>query len=358
VAPKQLFAKHDIYSIVESQKQRVKEAFGRLSDADAMDETVTQKLREDYSLKVPILKIEDQYATHQKVKVDARNQVGRMILDRSRPILEDATEITVHIPFEGDPGIFNVAPSASNSTIAVGEVVDQELRMVFTVTRPDFDLQGHVKREMSQVEWRLNNLRFNADTFNTELERDLKMYIARRLKKIEEHESIVGNLGIPVRQSAAIPSASPQVRPVAPSPKPTVAAKKWDVFISHASEDKDAIARPLAETFLARGLEVWYDEYTLRVGDSLRKSIDAGLAGCKFGVVILSPFFFNKHWPEQELNGLANREVHGKKVILPVWHNVNHDDVSAFSPTLADRIGVSTSRGLEHVADELIRAME
>ena len=121
--------------------------------------------------------------------------------------------------------------------------------------------------------------------------------------------------------------------------------------------ETDAIARPLAETFRARGLEVWYDEYTLRVGDSLRKSIDAGLAGCKFGVVILSPFFFNKHWPEQELNGLANREVHGKKVILPVWHNVGHDDVSAFSPTLADWVGVSTSRGLEHVVDELIKAM-
>lgn len=130
MAPKQLFAKYDTYSIVESQKQRVKEAFDRHSDAGAMDETATQKLREDYSLKVPILKVEDQYATHQKVKVDARNQVGRMILDRSRPIMEDATEITVHIPFEGDPGIFNVAPSASNSTVAVGEVVDQELRMV------------------------------------------------------------------------------------------------------------------------------------------------------------------------------------------------------------------------------------
>lgn len=85
--------------------------------------------------------------------------------------------------------------------------------MVFTVTRPDFDLPGHVKRELSQVEWRLNNLRFNADTFNTELERDLKMYIARRQKKMEEHEIIVGNLGIPVRQSAAIPSAFPHVPP-------------------------------------------------------------------------------------------------------------------------------------------------
>jgi hypothetical protein len=358
MVPKQLFAKHDIYSIVESQKQRVKEAFDRLSDADAMDETITQKLREEYSLKVPILKIEDKYATHKKIKIDVRDQVGRMVLDRSRPVIEDATEITVHIPFEGDPGIFNVAPSASKSTVAIGDVVDQELRMVFTVTRPDFDLPGDLKRELSQVEWRLNDLRFNADNFNAELERDLKSYIAKRRKRIEEHESLVGNLGMPVRSSAVIPSPVPHVRPVAPTSKPTSQEKKWDVFISHASEDKDEIARPLAETFRARGLAVWYDEYTLRVGDSLRKSIDAGLAGCEFGVVILSPYFFNKHWPEQELNGLANREVRGRKVILPVWHNVDHDSVSAFSPTLADRIGVSTSKGLDHVVGQLIKAME
>jgi hypothetical protein len=358
MGPRQLFAKHDIHSIVESQKVRAKEAFERLSDAEAMDEMVTEKLKDDYRLKVPVLRVDEQYATHQKVKVDVRNQVGRLILDRSRPIMEDATEITVHIPFDGDPGIFNVAPSASNSTVAVGEVVDQELWLVFTVARPDFDLPGHVKREISQIEWRLNHLRFNADTFNTELERNLKTYIAKRKREMEEHDSIVGNLGMPVRQAPLVPSATPQVRAASPPLKPTPPAQKWDVFISHASEDKDAIARPLAEAFRARGMEVWYDEFTLRVGDSLRKSIDAGLAGCKFGVVILSPYFFNKHWPEQELNGLANREVHGKKVILPVWHNVSHDDVSAFSPTLADRVGVPTSKGLEHVVDELIKAMQ
>jgi TIR domain len=358
VAPKPLFTKHDIYTVVENQKQRVKDAFERLSDLDAMDETVTEKLKNDYSLMVPVLKVDDQYASHQKVKVDARNQIGRLILDKSRPIMEGATEITVHIPFDGDPGIFNVAPSASNSTVAVGEVIDQELHLVFTVTRPDFDLPGYVKREISQIEWRLNNLRFNADTFNTELERDLKTYIAKRKKKIEEHDSIVGNLGIPVRQAPVLASSTPQVRATASTLKAAAPARKWDVFISHASEDKDAIARPLAEAFRARGMEVWYDEYTLRVGDSLRKSIDTGLAGCKFGVVILSPYFFNKHWPEQELNGLANREVHGKKVILPIWHNINHYDVSAFSPTLADRVGVPSTRGLEHVVDELMLAMQ
>jgi hypothetical protein len=89
--------------------------------------------------------------------------------------------------------------------------------------------------------------------------------------------------------------------------------KKWNVFISHASEDKDEIARPLAHALQSEGYRVWYDEFTLTVGDSLRKSIDQGLAGSDFGVVILSKHFFEKHWPEQELNGLASKEISGRR---------------------------------------------
>jgi TIR domain-containing protein len=103
---------------------------------------------------------------------------------------------------------------------------------------------------------------------------------------------------------------------------------------------------------------VWYDEFSLKVGYSLRKSIDHGLAHSRFGVVILSKHFFEKHWPEQELNGLATREVGGKKVILPVWHGVGFEEVRQYSPTLADRIAVKTSVGLDKVIVELLKAMD
>jgi hypothetical protein len=137
-----------------------------------------------------------------------------------------------------------------------------------------------------------------------------------------------------------------------------VNSDEWDVFISHASEDKDAIARPLAEALRARGLRVWYDEFSLTVGDSLRKKIDQGLSNSHFGIVILSASFFEKHWPEQELNGLATREIDGQKVILPVWHGVTFKDVRHFSPMLADRLAVSADKGLEHVIQELLKVIK
>jgi hypothetical protein len=132
-----------------------------------------------------------------------------------------------------------------------------------------------------------------------------------------------------------------------------------DVFISHASEDKDAVARPLRQALASRGWRVWLDELELTIGDSLSGRIDAALAQTRFGVVVLSPAFFDKPWPQRELQGLAAREVAGgSKVILPVWHDVDQDFIVKRSPTLADRLGVPTARGIEHVADEICRALK
>jgi len=134
--------------------------------------------------------------------------------------------------------------------------------------------------------------------------------------------------------------------------------RKWDLFICHASEDKDVVARPLAEKLSGKDLKVWYDDSTLTLGDSLRRSIDFGLARSRYGVVILSPSFFKKDWPQRELDGLTAKERNGVKVILPVWHNVDREYVLRYSPILADKLAVSTSEGLEKVVEEILKAVD
>ncbi len=132
-----------------------------------------------------------------------------------------------------------------------------------------------------------------------------------------------------------------------------------DVFICHASEDKQEVAKPLADLLRNRDFEVWYDEYALKLGDSLAQKIDEGLANCRFGVVVLSPAFFTKIWPQRELAGLVARETtSGHKVILPVWHNVSKDFVQRHSPPLADRLGASTSEGLDTVVNKIVEVLE
>lgn len=131
-------------------------------------------------------------------------------------------------------------------------------------------------------------------------------------------------------------------------------AEIYDVFISHASEDKDAVARPLAESLESRGVKVWLDESVLRIGDSLRRRIDAGLARSRFGVVVISRSFLEKGWTNYELDGLVSRSVSGEQTLLPIWHEITKDEVQRFSPSLVNKIARSTAQfTVEEIAEEI-----
>lgn len=132
----------------------------------------------------------------------------------------------------------------------------------------------------------------------------------------------------------------------------------WDVFVCHAREDHDAVARPLAELLREKELTVWLDANVLTLGDVLSKKIDDGLVGSRFGVVILSRHFFAKRWTQHELSGLVEKEIDRGKVILPIWHGVDRDFIMQYSPTLAAKVAVSTSQGLPFVANEILRALQ
>ncbi len=130
--------------------------------------------------------------------------------------------------------------------------------------------------------------------------------------------------------------------------------EEYDAFISHASEDKEEFVRPLADKLSNSGYKVWYDEFELKVGDSLRRSIDCGLAKSHYGIVILSSSFFAKNWPQYELDGLVAKEMEGRKVILPIWHKVSKDEVRSYSPSLADKVAINSSiSSIEEIVKQL-----
>lgn len=134
--------------------------------------------------------------------------------------------------------------------------------------------------------------------------------------------------------------------------------KAWDVFICYASEDKDAFVRPLADGLRRLGVEVWYDDFSLSVGDSLSREIDRGIASARFGIVVISAAFIGKRWPEHELRGLVNRDVEEDFRILPIWHGVTKEDVRAFSPSLSDKMAIDTQKDdAQDAAIKLLRAI-
>ena len=130
--------------------------------------------------------------------------------------------------------------------------------------------------------------------------------------------------------------------------------RQYDVFISHASEDKEAVARPLAEALRKNGLTVWYDEFELKIGDSLRRKIDKGIANSNFGIIVISRDFISKGWTNYELDGLITKAVNGEQVMLPIWHNITKREVLDYSPTLLDKVARNTADfTVEEIADEI-----
>jgi hypothetical protein len=135
--------------------------------------------------------------------------------------------------------------------------------------------------------------------------------------------------------------------------------KKYDVFICHASEDKESFVDPLARALKDAGLTVWYDQFVLEWGDTLRGAIDRGLVDSRYGIVVFSPGFLKrKKWTEHELDGLFAREQSGNKVILPIWHNVKREDLLQYGPSLADRLAKdSVADSIEDIVLELKRLL-
>jgi hypothetical protein len=119
--------------------------------------------------------------------------------------------------------------------------------------------------------------------------------------------------------------------------------KMWDVFISHASEDKDGLVRPLAKQLTEiYKANVWYDEFSLEYGDSLLKSIEKGLQNSAFGVVVFSKYFFQKVWTDHEYTSLKTKEMLlEQKVIIPIWYNITKSEIAEYSLALADKYAIS-----------------
>jgi hypothetical protein len=191
--------------------------------------------------------------------------------------------------------------------------------------------------------------RYQADLAREELRERSKIAEAERRRQ-REHEEYQRKLNRQLEMQRL------QIHELSHSrPLPRIEElRQHDLFISHASEDKEDFVRPLAETLTALGLSVWYDEFQLRVGDSLRRSIDRGLSNSRYGVVVLSSSFFAKNWPQYEIDGMVAREMNGVKVILPIWHKVSKSEVIAYSPSLADKVALNSSLlSIEEIAKHL-----
>jgi hypothetical protein len=164
-------------------------------------------------------------------------------------------------------------------------------------------------------------------------------------KRMLEARGRSRNLAIVVRDRAYMRQRESRMKPIA--------------FIAHDSRDKDQIARPLATSVNQNLCRVWFDEFSLNVGDSLRDHIEKGLKECKRCILILTPnFLSNAGWPKREFDSIFTREILDKQdIVLPIWSNVSVRDVYEYSPSLANRLGIDWALGVEEVTRRLLKVV-
>lgn len=176
----------------------------------------------------------------------------------------------------------------------------------------------------------------------------------RQMKRMQaSYENRISQL-----QSLAIPSS---VRSTGSNSEDMAEAAQYDVFVSHAWEDKEAFADEFVEELQKLNLRVWYDTKQMKWGDSMRAKIDDGLRKSKFGVVVLSPDYIRegKYWTKTELDGLFQLESINGKMLLPIWHNLTKKEVLAYSPIIASKLAMNTaSMTPAEMAEKLAELLE
>lgn len=339
------------------------------------DAELAEQLLDELRIAPLRLELSGQHMRREDIEVDVTGDPMRMGFPDGRRLIVPGVRVTVSIPYSGDAQLWRLQPSEYRMAAPRGFLHLEhgkpqgvlELVVEKPADIPTEQFKVKLDQKMDDIQFFIASQERDLARFDETLRQAIAAALAARRSLLTKHDGLAALLGIPEVSSPAsaspatsVPSAAPAAHTVkAPAQlEPSVSAPTWDVFVSHASEDKAGLVRPLVDELRAAGLQVWYDEAELRVGDSLRRSIDRGLARSRFGIVVISPDFLAKQWPQRELDGLVAREDDGTKIILPVWHRISAAEIRRVSPTLADRLAVSSNRGIAEVARELLRAIK
>jgi len=368
-----LFHEGDLDATLRAHFAKVKDRVDAIPENDLFreEETALIELVQNDLVVVPLTLDESNLSmTREETKVDVSGDRSRYFSQGGGPHYIAGIRICISVPFQGDPILWKLKPNHWSSVHPYGDVRSSrgegdgtlEIVIEYPADKGPDEAKKRFDENMKDVRFYVDNQRPQVEAENAKLPGLIRSALTSRKEKLQKHrDGLEQAFGIPIKVSQTAPQVEINVpassKKQVASPR-TTAQHQWDVFLSHASEDKDEFARPLATALKAKGLWVWFDEFTLRVGDSLRRSIDKGLSGARFGIVLISPKFLEKEWPQKELDALMGRESNGVKIILPVWHNVNAEYVRNFSPLLSDRLASSSSKGLDHVVADLMEAIK
>lgn len=300
----------------------------------ALNEIIEKEINQTINLIFDEIKIKTPKLRSDQANIIYTTEIEIQKKDYGREITIPGIAIMIEVPIEGDVEYFLWKPSKYTSVFPQGKVKDHAVLLTYTFPKnSNADIKLLYKRSIENIQEYLSWVRSDINSFNESLKQKIEQKIRTKKALQDQIHKKVSELGLPRKEQPEQTSSTKHL----PTPKQNT---KFDAFISHAIEDKD-IVKLIVKNLISSGFKIWYDEFELKIGDSLRKSIDLGITNSKYGIVILSKSFFEKKWTEYELNGLIAKEIEGKKVILPIWREITKEVVLSYSPTLADKFALT-----------------
>ncbi len=280
--------------------------------------------------------------------------------------------ITIDLPIKTNFAIHDIiqyTPSTHSLSWSPHSLICSPENIVFKVDIKGYGFKLDDQAVKNKIEFEKNRRdewisRVNADIIkeNEEVREHIERIITSRKTKvkadIDRITELAKSMGLGEPTTNSIKIESELVDDSVAEESETFKPLKFDVFISHASEDKDYVGE-LAQALKQAGIKVWYDEYILKWGDSLRETITQGLLNSSFGIVVFSKHFLGKKkWTEFELDSLFAREE-GTKVILPIWHNISREDFLDYDPAFANRMAKQSNKDtIEDIVADLKKLIE
>ncbi|MCL4354154.1 toll/interleukin-1 receptor domain-containing protein [Patescibacteria group bacterium] len=337
------FNEYDLSLILENQLKEIRQKIESDLSSKSFSPTaeyISRKTTEG-QIKPVNLKTDDVYATTSEQMIPTEYFPSAIFfMDEHRAYKKEV--LTFHLPFSGDPVLLRSVPNPRLlRTEEIGIIGNEILFDVINFNNDSDTIQKEKDNIINFLKSQLEHVNNQVNGYNNHLEEEVKKAVEQAKVKLSTHDTFLSKLGVSIKSEKESHEDNLQAPTVSHVKRKD--PKNFDVFICYASEDKQFVIS-LAEASKKAGIEVWYDGFQLGWGDDLRSTIDEGLKNSLYGIVIFSKSFLEKKkWTEYELNGLFAREKPGKKIILPIWHNVTREEVAAYSPSLADRFAKSSS---------------
>lgn len=343
------FNEYDFSETLNAQLTRLREEVK--SVVKSGDTSVIPALAEKYILTPLAFDTQNLTVDTTTASIPAEYFPNSFFVDAGKSYQKDV--LAFHLPFIGDQNLLHCVPSTR--IMWTEEINVQGNEVIFEVIKftDDVDsIRSQRDRVVNFLTQQAENVNRQIEEYNNKINQVITVTENQTHSQISKHEEFLDKLGTPVRKEseARVLRASDDMK--RPSRITEKKQKTFDVFICHASEDKNFVDQ-LASALEKDGIFVWYDSFQIGWGDDLRPAIDNGLKNSRFGIVVFSKAFLGKKkWTEYELSGLFSKEKIGKKVILPIWHDITRDDVAEYSQAFADRIA-KRSDDISSIAKEL-----